>query len=420
MSTLIDRLKQNEIPEFINRLAKEEGLSPEQLVGDILSGFIVIPFNNQRQEFQPLAIGKSTRIKINANIGTSPTRCDFKDELEKVKVAIESGADTIMDLSIAGDIERFRAEIIKHFPIPLGTVPIYEAMNGINDPSKLNIDLFLKVMEKQAKEGVDFMTIHAGLRRNHLPDIEKRVLGVVSRGGSIIMKWIQTQNQESFLYDHFDSIIDLAHQYDVTLSLGDGLRPGCTADANDKAQFGELEVLGELVQRCRQANVQVMVEGPGHVPLNLIEENIRRQKQVCQGAPFYVLGPLVIDYAAGYDHIAGAIGGALAAYFGADFLCYVTPAEHLRLPSLDDVREGVIASKIAAAAVDLTHNRSTEVQRNLTMSIARKNFDWDKQQKLSIDPVKFCKSLEKITVPKGENLPCSMCGEWCAIKRNVD
>jgi len=243
---------------------------------------------------------------------------------------------------------------------------------------------------------------------------------VVSRGGSIMVAWMKHHQQESFLYTHFDRILELARDYDITMSLGDGLRPGCTADANDAAQFGELEVLGELVQRCRESHVQVMVEGPGHVPYHLIEENVRRQKEICQGAPFYVLGPLVIDYAAGYDHIAGAIGGALAAWCGADFLCYVTPAEHLRLPTIEDVREGVIASKIAASAVDLARDHPREIERNLAMSKAREGFDWETQQQLAIDPAKFCDYLEKVD-PDSDGDPnraCSMCGEWCALKRN--
>ena len=274
----------------------------------------------------PIAIGKDTRIKINANIGTSPSGCGFEHEMDKVKAAIASGADTVMDLSIAGNMSGFRSRITEELSIPLGTVPLYEAMLGVDNPEDITFNRFLHIMEKQAEEGVDFMTIHAGMQRKHLSLIEKRVLGVVSRGGSIIARWMRHHNTENFLYKHFDDILAIAKAYDITMSLGDGLRPGCTADANDEAQFGELETLGELVQRCRAADVQVMVEGPGHVPLHLIQENIKREKAICDGAPFYVLGPLVIDYAAGYDHIAGAIGGALAALYGADFLCYMTPA----------------------------------------------------------------------------------------------
>ncbi len=420
MSTIIDQLKKKSYPNFIDRLAADEEISQQKLVSEILAGHIVVPKNKLHDNFDPIAIGKDTRIKINANIGTSPTKCDLDFEMDKVKVSIESGADTVMDLSIAGDISTFRKAITNNLNITLGTVPIYEAMIGLKNASELTIDRFLEIMVKQAIEKVDFMTIHAGLVQSHLPLIEKREIGVVSRGGSIMVDWMQHHGQESFLYEHFDEILDIANEYDITMSLGDGLRPGCTADANDEAQFGELEKIGELVQRCRQKNVQVMVEGPGHVPLHLIEENIRREKEICDGAPFYVLGPLVIDYAAGYDHIAGAIGGALAAYYGADFLCYVTPAEHLRLPSIDDVHEGVIASKIAAAAVDLSRNSRKEYQRNLAISKARNEFDWDTQQKYAIDKTKFCEYLDKVEASEtdgDDQLPCSMCGEWCAIKR---
>ena len=418
MSTLIDELKNGERPGFLSQIASHESLNEDTLIERVLSGRIVI-CRNRRHRFDPIAIGAGARIKVNANIGTSPTQCDFENEIIKVKTAVDAGADTVMDLSIAGDISGFRRRGTEACNVTLGTVPIYEAMIGLNHPSEMTPDRFLTVMQKQAEEGVDFMTIHSGLLWEHVPFAQQRVLGVVSRGGSIMVAWMQHHQRESFLYTHFDRILELARDYDITMSLGDGLRPGCTADANDAAQFGELEVLGELVRRCRDAHVQVMVEGPGHVPYHLIEENVRRQKEICQGAPFYVLGPLVIDYAAGYDHIAGAIGGALAAWCGADFLCYVTPAEHLRLPTLEDVREGVIASKIAASAVDLARNHPREIERNLAMSRARERFDWEGQQNLAIDPAKFCDYLEKVD-PEAEGDPnqaCSMCGEWCALKR---
>jgi phosphomethylpyrimidine synthase len=416
MSTLIDDLKQKKSHYFISSIAKEEGISKQDLIDELINGHIVIPRNNQHTGLSPIAIGKNMRIKINANIGTSPVHCDFNHEIEKTKIAIQSGADTIMDLSIAGNISKLRKRIVGELDITLGTVPIYEAMIGLKDPSELDINKFLKVIERQAKEKVDFMTIHAGLLKKHLPLLKKRVLGVVSRGGSILVHWMQHYNQENFLYQYFDKILEIAHEYDITLSLGDGLRPGCTADANDQAQFGELETLGELVERCKAANVQVIVEGPGHVPIHLIKENIIKQKLICKDAPFYVLGPLVIDYAAGYDHIAGAIGGAIAAFYGADFLCYVTPAEHLRLPTLDDVREGVIASKIAAAAVDLVNKKPAEIKRNLNISRARKNFNWEQQEKLAIDRNRFHAYFERVNCIKKE-ITCSMCGEWCAIKR---
>jgi len=421
MSTVVDELKRGDIPAFIHKISEDEGIDQQQLIQDVIDGYVVVSRNNRHTELDPIAIGKGTRIKVNANIGTSPTLCDFEEEMQKVKVSIDSGADAVMDLSIAGNIGRFRKAIAEECNITLGTVPIYEAMIGLEGPEELTIDRFLNVIRKQAEEKVDFMTIHAGLLQRHIPFADDRKIGVVSRGGSIMVNWMRRHQKESFLYEHFDDILDIAHEYDITMSLGDGLRPGCTADANDAAQFGELEVLGELVRRCRDANVQVMVEGPGHVPLDLIEVNIRKQKDICNGAPFYVLGPLVIDYAAGYDHIAGAIGGALAAFYGADFLCYVTPAEHLRLPNLDDVRDGVIASRIAAAAADLTRKNTKEIKRNLDISLARKDFDWETQQKLAIDPSKFCAYVDKVKLDGNdgnkEEHACSMCGQWCAIRR---
>lgn len=420
MSTLIETLQKGSVPPHILQLSGAENIRLPHFIQSIVKGHVVVPRNNRHEALTPIAIGRDTRVKINANIGTSPASCDFETEIEKLTAAISAGADAVMDLSIAGNSSDFRKRIIEAFDITLGTVPIYDAMIGMDTTDMLTVSHFLRIMEKQAAEGVDFMTIHAGLLSRHLPLIEKRTLGVVSRGGAIMAQWMKHRKKESFLYAHFDEILDVAKAYDVTLSIGDGLRPGCTHDANDAAQFGELEIIGELVQRCRSANVQVMVEGPGHVPLNLIEENVRKEKELCDGAPFYVLGPLVIDYAAGYDHIAGAIGGALAGMFGADFLCYVTPAEHLRLPTIADVHEGVIASKIAAAAADLARKRPSAISRNLEMSKARKRFDWKSQQELSVDKHKFSRYLEKVgTESPGvtSDLPCTMCGEWCAMKR---
>ena len=415
MSTIIDNLKRGLIPNFIDIIAKNEGVDRQDLIEEIINGYVVIPRNNNHDKLSPIAIGKNTSIKINANIGTSPGRCDFNEEIKKTKAAIDCGADTVMDLSIAGDISRFRRAITDEMDITLGTVPIYEALIEYNNPENLSFKHFMDIVERQAKESVDFMTIHSGLLKRHLPFLEKRILGVVSRGGSILAQWMRHNHKENPLYENFDEILSISKEYDITLSLGDGLRPGCTADANDEAQFGELEVLGELVQRSRDAGVQVMVEGPGHVPLHLIKENIDKQKEICKNAPFYVLGPLVIDYAPGYDHITGAIGGALAAHYGADFLCYVTPAEHLRLPTIEDVCEGVIASKIAAAAADLSRGKENEIKRNLEISKARSNFDWKTQRKFAIDRKKFDEFLEKES--SDTKAPCSMCGEWCALKR---
>ncbi len=420
MSTIIEALQKGNVPPHIPLLLDAESIQLSHFIQSIIKGQLVVPRNNRHRTLNPVAIGRDARVKINANIGTSPASCDFENELQKLQAAINAGADAVMDLSIAGNSSAFRKRIIEEFDITLGTVPIYDAMIGLDSTDKLNFSHFLRIVEKQAEEGVDFMTIHAGLLSRHLPLIERRTLGVVSRGGAIMAQWMKHQKKESFLYAHFDEILAVANAYDITLSIGDGLRPGCTQDANDAAQFGELEIIGELVQRCRSANVQVMVEGPGHVPLHLIEENVRKEKALCDGAPFYVLGPLVIDYGAGYDHIAGAIGGALAGMFGADFLCYVTPAEHLRLPTLEDVHEGVIASKIAAAAADLARKRPDAISRNLEMSKARRRFDWNAQEALSIDKSKFSRYLEKVGTesPGAKNdLPCTMCGEWCAMKR---
>ena len=421
MSTLLDELQQGIIPPYLQEIARKEELNQQQLIKNIRQGRVVIPRNRNHQYLQPIAIGTGSSVKVNANVGTSPSSCEFEHEIEKAEIAVTSGADAVMDLSIAGDAAAFRTRILQELPVTLGTVPLYEAMSDCQKPEELTVEKFLNTVRQQAEEGVDFMTIHAGLRRQHLSLLETRELGVVSRGGAVMVQWMRCHQKESFLYEHFDEILEIMNEYDITMSLGDGLRPGCTADANDAAQFGELEMLGELVQRCRTANVQVMVEGPGHVPLHLIEENVRKEKEICDDAPFYVLGPLVIDYAAGYDHIAGAIGGALAALHGTDFLCYVTPAEHLRLPTLKDVQEGVIASKIAAAAADLSRKKSAAIERNLQISRARKSFDWEKQQKLAIDPAKFCRYLETVESQDPDDPeapPCSMCGEWCAIKRD--
>ena len=417
MSTLINELKQNKIPGYISKIACEEMIPESLLIQNILKGYVVIPKNNQHSLKKPIAIGKNCRIKVNANIGSSPVSCDFDYEYKKLQTAIQAGADTIMDLSIAGDNHQFRRRIIKSGNIILGTVPIYDTLLEIGDLNNLNIDHFLQVMEHQAKQGVDFMTIHAGIQKKHLSLLNKRTLEIVSRGGSILVRWMRYYNRENFLYEYFDKILNIAKEYDITLSLGDGLRPGCIADANDKAQFGELKTIGELVQRCRDMNVQVIVEGPGHVPLHLIKENVKKEKIICDGAPFYVLGPLVLDYAPGYDHITAAIGGALAGMYGADFLCYVTPAEHLRLPSLEDVHDGVIASKIAAGAADLSHNHPESIKRNLIMSKARRNFNWKKQREMAIDKDKFSRYLELDKEITTDNRPCSMCGEWCALKR---
>jgi phosphomethylpyrimidine synthase len=417
MSTLIEKLQRGEIPSYFSALGEYEEVSPSRLAGEILRGTVVIPRNNRRKgPFLPVAVGKNMRVKVNANVGTSPEKRNFAEEMEKVRRAVAAGADALMDLSIPGTNGAFRRQIMEHFGVPLGTVPLYQAAGEEGAAEKLSFSRFAEVMRAQAEEGVDFMTIHAGFRKEHLPLVEKRLLGVVSRGGSLMMAWMRRHDRESFLYENFDALLEIAREYDITLSLGDGLRPGCTADANDEAQFGELRVLGELVGRCRKAGVQVMVEGPGHVPLHRIEENVRLEKELCAEAPFYVLGPLVIDHAAGYDHVAGAIGGALAAYYGADFLCYLTPAEHLRLPSLEDVHQGVMATKIAAAAADLSRGKQYALRQSNGISQGRRTFDWEEQRRHALDPERFQATLETVSLPSSEKKSCSMCGEWCALR----
>jgi phosphomethylpyrimidine synthase len=377
---------------------------------------VVIPHNPIHSP-KPLGIGEGLRVKVNVNVGTSPDYVNLDEELEKVKIALRFGTDTIMDLSIGGDIDAIRSKILGLVDVPLGTVPIYQA--GIEMARKSAVvdmteDQIFNGIEKHAKEGVDFMTVHCGVTKETLSRLKQqgRVTDIVSRGGSFLMAWIIHNDLENPLYKNYDYLLELAQKYDFTLSLGDALRPGSIADATDRPQVQELIVLGELVDRARAKGVQAMVEGPGHIPLNQIEANVRIEKTVCKGAPFYVLGPLVTDICPGYDHIAGAIGSALAAYYGADFLCYITPAEHLSLPSVDDVREGVIASKIAAHVADLARGRGWEEDELIAK--ARKSMAWDKQFEASLDPEKAAEYRRK-RLPSHEET-CSMCGDLCAIR----
>ena len=403
------------ITDEISKVAKSESIDPDKLRRLVIEGRVVIP-NNPIHSPKPLGIGKGLRVKVNVNIGTSPDYIDFQEELAKARVALEYGTDTIMDLSIGGDIDELRKLILKEVNIPVGTVPIYQA--GIEMAKKSAVidmteDQIFNGIEKHAKDGVDFMTVHCGVTRESIASLKRqgRVTDIVSRGGAFLMAWIIHNRQENPLYSNFDYLLELAQKYDFTLSLGDGLRPGSIADATDRPQLQELIILGELVDRAREAGVQAMVEGPGHVPLNQIEANIRIEKTTCKDAPFYVLGPLVTDIAPGYDHIVGAIGGALAAYYGADFLCYVTPSEHLALPSVEDVKDGVIAAKIAAHAADLA--RGKDLEKDLALSKARKALDWDEQFKHVLDPVLAQKyrDARKPTIDR----VCSMCGDLCAI-----
>jgi len=412
------------VTKEMKAVAREEGVSPEWLREKIASGRTVIPANRNHRGVKPVGIGEGLRIKVNTNLGTSSDHVDLEEELKKLEVSIQAGTDTVMDLSTGGDIDDIRKEIIRHSPIPVGTVPIYEAAIGAAKKrkalAKLRVEDLFEVIERQAEEGVDFITVHCGVTQNAVERLRQahRLLGVVSRGGSFLVEWMVYNRQENPLYEHYDRLLEIAKKYDVTLSLGDGLRPGCLADATDRPQVEETIILGELTERAWAEGVQVMIEGPGHVPLDQIEANVLLQKRLCKGAPFYVLGPLVTDVSPGYDHITCAIGGAIAGKAGADFLCYVTPSEHLKLPSVEDVREGVIATRIAGHAADIARGSKIALQRDIEMSKARMAFDWEKQIKLAIDPEKARRYHEE--GKSGEKDVCTMCGEFCAIKRVKD
>ncbi|MCX7770643.1 MAG: phosphomethylpyrimidine synthase ThiC [Proteobacteria bacterium] len=405
---------------YLKKIAKIEEISYENLIQGINEGKIVF-FKNKKRDTKPMAVGKDLTVKINANIGTSMKCNDISLELKKVKVCEEAGADAIMDLSTGGDIDKIRKEILNTTNLPLGTVPIYEVAYDImvkkkKGIEKLDFSHFIEVMEKQAEQGVDFMTIHCGITLNSLKRLErsKRVMGVVSRGGALLVEWMKKNKKENPLYENFQEILKVAKKFNIVISLGDGLRPGSTLDATDGPQIEELITLGELVIECRKAGVQVIVEGPGHVPINQIETNIKLQKALCHESPFYVLGPLATDIGAGYDHIVSAIGGAWAAYFGADFLCYVTPAEHLHLPNIEDVRMGVIASKIAAHCADLARGKKRAWELERRMSESRFKLNWEGQIQNALDSYSVKKIVEREKQRKEE--PCSMCGDLCSIK----
>lgn len=407
---------------IVNAISAEEGVEKDKILASFKEGKVAI-FKNRKRDTKPVAVGEGLTVKVNANIGTSKKCSDIKKELEKVSVCEEAGADTIMDLSTGGDLSQIRKEILTHTRLPLGTVPIYEVACQVmikekKDIKEMSFSQFLEIVEKQAEEGVDFMTIHCGLTYSAIERLKNagRAMEVVSRGGSLIVEWMKKNKRENPLYEHFDDLLKVLKKYDVVLSLGDGLRPGSTLDATDGPQIEELIILGELVKRSREYGVQAIVEGPGHVPLNQIETNIKLQKSLCYGAPFYVLGPLVTDIGAGYDHLVSAIGGALAAYHGADFLCYVTPAEHLRLPDVDDVREGIIASKIAAHAADLAKGNKLAWEKEKKMAKARFALNWKEQIENAIAPEKAKKILGDILE---KNEPCTMCDELCAIKTST-
>jgi len=402
-------------------VAAYEQVNVDWLREQMASGRVVIPANRRHERLVPCGIGEGLLVKVNSNIGTSSDRANIEEELEKLAVSIEAGADTVMDLSTGKDMNGSRKRILAESTVAIGTVPIYQAIVETVEEKgaliELNSDKIFEVIEKQAKDGVDFITVHCGLTLAALELLknQKRITNIVSRGGSFLTTWMLHHEQENPLYEEYDRLLEIARRYDVTLSLGDGLRPGCLADATDRAQIHELMTLGDLTRRAWEQDVQVMIEGPGHVPLDQIETNIILQKKMCQHAPFYVLGPLVTDIAAGYDHVACAIGGALAGAAGADYLCYVTPAEHLCLPSVSDVREGVVVTKIAAHAADIAKGNKQAIERDRQMALARRNLDWESQMNLAIDPKKARAYREQN--PPEEDDVCTMCGKYCAIKQ---
>lgn len=418
--TQIELARRGKISDVMRRVALDEDVPVEFIRKGLVSGRIVIPKNTNHNISKPCAIGEGLTTKINANIGTSKGSSGIPHELRKMDMAIKSGADTIMDLSTGSNIRQMRRKILKQSKVPVGTVPVYEAMiNGLGKygvVKDISVAEMFDVLEQQAKDGVDFFTIHAGVIREALDTLRShpRLLDIVSRGGAFLAEWMIEKGRENPFYEHFDKVIDIAKRYDVTLSLGDGLRPGAIADATDNAQVLELIVLGRLQKMALRRGVQVMIEGPGHVPVNEIEMNVILQKAVCNRAPFYVLGPLVTDVAPGYDHITGAIGGAIAGAAGADYLCYVTPAEHLRLPTIEDVKEGVVASKIAAHAADIAKGVKGASDWDRKISIARSKRDWKTQFALAIDKDKP-KKFRGTTKPGSQDV-CTMCGEYCSIK----
>ncbi|MGQ9920623.1 MAG: phosphomethylpyrimidine synthase ThiC [Desulfobacca sp.] len=393
--------------------AHKEGVTPAFIRDGLARGTIALPANIGHGHLDPIAIGAGVRVKINANIGTSPHDINLDKEKAKLAAALRAGAHTVMDLSTGGDLNAIRTALLALCPVPFGTVPIYQVMAEAQSLADVRADDIIEAVRLHAQQGVDFVTVHCGVTRQALKLLQKRVTGVVSRGGSFLVAWMRRFQQENPLYTHFDELLQIARTYDVTLSLGDGLRPGCLADAGDKAQFHELKILGELTKRAWSAGVQVIIEGPGHVPFHQIKENIRLQQKYCHGAPFYVLGPLVTDVAAGYDHIAGAIGGTLAASLGAAFLCYVTPAEHLKLPEVQDVIDGVIASRIAAHAADIARGLPGAADWDLQMSQARRALDWDTQIALAMNPEKV-RLYREMSQAKEDQ--CTMCGRFCAMK----
>ncbi|MEN6407397.1 MAG: phosphomethylpyrimidine synthase ThiC [Thermoguttaceae bacterium] len=419
--TQIESARAGRVTPEMEAVARDEQLDPSLVRDEVARGRMVIPANKTHlaKGLQPIGIGVAARTKINANIGKSAVSSNSECELEKLMLAVRYGSDTVMDLSTGPEIDAVRARIVEAATVPVGTVPIYQVVQQLDDIVDMRPQDFLDVVERQARQGVDYMTIHCGLLREHLPLTSHRVTGIVSRGGSLVAKWMLAHDEENPFYTHFDALCDILYAHDVTWSLGDGLRPGSLADASDAAQFAELKVMGELGRRARQRNCQVMIEGPGHVPMDQIERNMRLEQELCDEAPFYVLGPIVTDIAPGYDHITSAIGASLAAWHGAAMLCYVTPKEHLGLPNLEDVRQGVIAYKIAAHAADVARGRVGARDRDDAMSRARFAFDWPEQFRLALDP-ETARRMHDETLPEAKDKTshyCSMCGpKFCSMK----
>jgi phosphomethylpyrimidine synthase len=426
MTTQLQAARAGQITPEMEYVAKREDLAPELIREEVAAGRMVIPANKVHLagRLEPMGIGIAAKCKINANIGNSAVTSNVEEELEKLHTSVHFGADTVMDLSTGKDIDKIRKAIIEASPVPIGTVPIYQMLEELGgNIEDMTPQHFLDMVEHQAKQGVDYMTVHCGVMMEHLPLTMGRVTGIVSRGGSLIAKWMMTHRQQNPLYTHFDELCEIMREYDVTWSLGDGLRPGSIADASDNAQFAELNVLGELTERGWANGTQVMVEGPGHIPMDQIDMNIKEQIRICKGAPFYVLGPLVTDVAPGYDHITSAIGAALAGWSGAAMLCYVTPKEHLGLPNREDVKQGVIAYKIAAHAADVARKRKGAQDRDNALSKARFAFDWNEQFRLSLDP-ETARAYHDETLPQDTFKSahfCSMCGpKYCSMKITED
>ncbi len=427
MTTQLQSALVGKITGEVEYVASREGLEPDFVSNELAAGRLVIPANKVHlaDNLKPIAIGRAVTTKINANIGASDVRSSLEGEIEKLQTALDAGADAVMDLSTGGDLDHIRTELLARCPAPFGTVPIYEVIIDRN-VEDIDRDAILKVIEKQAAQGVDFFTIHAGVLKEHLPLLQSRTCGIVSRGGALLAKWMLYHDRQNPMYEMFDDLCDIMREYDVCFSLGDGLRPGCIADATDDAQLAELRTLGELTQRAQEKGCQVMVEGPGHVPFDQIQHNMELQQQICNGAPFYVLGPLVTDIAPGYDHITSAIGGTAAAFYGASFLCYVTPREHLGLPDVQDVRRGVIASKIAAHAADVARGLKGAADPDRRLSEARANLDWEKHLAEAIDPETarrmYAEACDQSNMPQSPSPDyCTMCGrQWCSVRINAE